>query len=151
MRRLPVAVLLCFALAACSAQETPSPAAPMAPAAVQADFGALRVHYNALPTLAISDAAARRYGIARDAETALVVIALRRVQDGEELPASGQVSAVAADLSGRRQPIVLRDAVTDAYTDYVGTVRISAHDQLNFQVDVRGADGAGTLRFARTF
>ncbi|MEB1527769.1 DUF4426 domain-containing protein [Xanthomonas sp. WHRI 7945] len=151
MRCLPAALLLCLALAACSAQETPRPAAPMAPAPAQADFGALRVHYNALPTLAMSETVARRYGIERDADTALVMIALRRVQGGEELPASGQVSAVATDLSGRRQPIALREAVTDAYTDYVGTVRISEHDQLNFQVDVRGADGAGTVRFARTF
>jgi len=58
---------------------------------------------------------------------------------------------VAADLSGRRQPIALREAVTDAYTDYVGTVRTSEHDQLNFVVEVRSADGAGTVRFSRSF
>lgn len=151
MRRLPAAVLLCLALAACSAQETPRPATLLAATPAQADLGALRVHYNALPTLAMSDSVARRYGIARSADTALVMVALRRVQGGEELPASGQVSAVATDLSGRRQPIALREAVTDAYTDYVGTVRISDHDQLNFVVDVRSADGAGTVRFARNF
>ncbi|KTF40718.1 DUF4426 domain-containing protein [Xanthomonas translucens] len=151
MPKLPAAALLCLALAACSAQDAPRPATLVAATPAQADLGTLRVHYNALPTLALSDGVARRYGIARDAETALVVIALRRVQDGEELPASGQVSAVAADLSGRRQPIAMREAVTDAYTDYVGTVRISEHDQLNLQVDVRSADGAGTVRFARTF
>ncbi|UYB53538.1 DUF4426 domain-containing protein [Xanthomonas sp. AM6] len=151
MRRLPVAMLLCLALAACSAQETPRPAAVLAPAPAQADFGALRVHYNALPTLAMSEQVARRYGIERSADTALVMVALRRVQGGEELPASGRVAGSASDLSGRRQDIAFRDAVTDAYTDYVGTVRVSAHDQLNFTVDVRSADGAGAVRFSRTF
>ena len=116
MPRLPAAALLCLALAACSAQDTPRPATLVAATPAQVDLGALR-----------------------------------RVQDGEELPATGQLSAVASDLSGRRQPIALREAVTDAYTDYVGTVRISEHDQLNFQVDVPGADCAGTARLARTF
>ncbi|MFC6839379.1 DUF4426 domain-containing protein [Xanthomonas theicola] len=151
MRRLPAAAMLCIVLAACSAQDAPRRAALVAATPAQADLGALRVHYNALPTLAMSDSVARRYGIARDADTALVVIALRRVQDGEELPAAGQVRAVATDLGGRRQAIAFREAATDAYTDYVGTVRISEHDQLNFEVDVRGADGAGTVRFTRNF
>ncbi|QNH16133.1 hypothetical protein HEP74_01258 [Xanthomonas sp. SS] len=151
MRRLPAIVLLCLALAACSAQDAPRPATLVAATPAQADLGALRVHYNALPTLAMSDSVARRYGIVRAADTALVMIALRRVQSGEELPATGEVRAVAADLSGRRQPIALREAVTDAYTDYVGTVRTSEHDQLNFVVDVRSADGAGTVRFSRSF
>lgn len=150
MRRLPPLVL-CLALAACSAQETPRPAAPLAPAPAQADFGALRVHYNALPTLAMSETVARSYGIERSADTALVMVALRRVQAGDEVPASGRVEASASDLSGRRQTIALRDAVTGDYTDHVGTVRISAHDQLNFELAVRSADGAGTVRFSRTF
>ncbi|WP_369943770.1 DUF4426 domain-containing protein [Xanthomonas medicagonis] len=151
MRHLSAALLSCLTLAACSAQDTPRPATLVAATPAQADLGTLRVRYNALPTLAMSDSVARRYGIRRSADTALVMVALRRVRDGEELPARGQVSGVAADLSGRRQPIVFRDAVTDAYTDYVGTVRISDHDQLSFTVDVRSADGGGKVRFVRHF
>ncbi|XQA73594.1 DUF4426 domain-containing protein [Xanthomonas sacchari] len=150
MRVLPVA-LLCLALAACSDQDTPRPATLLAATPAQADFGTLRVHYNALPTLAMSEDVTRRYGIAREADTALVMIALRTLHGGEEAPAVGTVEAVATDLSGQRQPVALRAVRTDAYTDYVGTVRSSTHDQLRFVVQVRSADGSGTVRFTRNF
>ena len=102
-RSLPL--LLTLLLTACSAGEKPLNAEFVPPAESSIDFGDLRVHYNALPTLSLNDVVAREYGVARDAGSAMVVIALRRVANGEELGAEGAVSAEAYDLQGKRQHI----------------------------------------------
>lgn len=143
--------MACLLLAACSAGETPRQVQPVAPAEAMQDFGALRVRYNALPTLALHPTAAQAYGIERGAGRALVIVALRRVAGDEELPMQGDVSGSASDLSGRRQPIAFRAVRTGEYVDQIGVVDIGAHDTLRVELDIRSAAGGGTLRFERTF
>ncbi|SEL66086.1 protein of unknown function [Pseudoxanthomonas sp. GM95] len=140
-----------MALAGCSAGETPRKVEAIAPQDSAQQFGDLRVRYNALPSLSMPAAATQAYGIERGAGKALVVIALRRVQGQDELPAHGEVSGTATDLSGRRQPIAFRTVRTGEYEDHIGVVDISTHDTLRFVLEVRSEEGGGTLRFERTF
>ena len=54
------------------------------------------------PTLSLSEAVASEHGVTRDAESAMLVVALREKVGNEEIPASGKVTAQAYDLQGNR-------------------------------------------------
>lgn len=143
--------LLLVILAACSGAETPHAATPIQPQPAHTDFGALRVHYNLLPTLAMNDAVARSYQVEREADRALLVVALRRLVDGEEVPADGNVIAIATDLSGKQQQVTLRAVHTGAYTDLIGLLDAHPRDQLRINLDVSADAGRGSVRFERNF
>ncbi len=150
MKRIPLLILSLF-LAACSAGEKPRAAefVPLADSSI--DFGDLRVHYNALPTLSLNEAVAREYAVTQDAGSAMVVIALRRVANGEELSAEGEVSAEAYDLQGKRQHIDFSTVKTGEYTDHIGTFAINARDSYRFEVKVKAAGRSQVLKFQRNF
>lgn len=149
----PLLLSACLALllAACSAGESPRQAEFVPPAPAQQDFGDLRVHFNALPTLSLSEAVAREYGVKREAGTALVVIALRRLAGSEESALEGSVEATARDLSGSRQAIAFHAARTGDYVDYIGTLRVGERDSYRFDVSVRVDGRTETLQFQRNF
>ena len=153
MPRFPLLLLSAalLSLGACSGSQAPRVATPSPGHPSQADFGALRVYYNLLPTLAMNDSVARSYGVQRSANQALLVIALRQRQGDEERPVEGTVTATATDLSGRRQQVALRTVQTGAYTDHVGSVQISEHDTLRLVLQVAAANDGGTLHFERSF
>ena len=94
MKRI-LLLLAVAVLSACSGGEAPRAAEFVQATPAEADFGDLRVRYNALPTLALSEAVAKEYGVQRDAGTALVLVALRTVAGGEEVDADGEVSVTA--------------------------------------------------------
>ena len=142
---------LLLTLAACSAQQAPQAAVIQQSQPSHADLGNLRVHYNLLPTLAMNDAVARSYQVQREANRALLVIALRQLAQGEELPADGKVQATATDLSGKRQQIDLRAVRTGPYTDLIGVLDAHPRDQLRVDLQVSADAGAGNVRFERNF
>lgn len=114
--------------------------------------GALRAHYNLLPTLALGEAVAREYGVERRDDTALLVVALRRAgNDGEEAVAEGDVTAVVTDLSGRRQAVSLRQVATGDYIDHVGIVKTGPHDSLRVQVTAEVDGRRQPFEFQRNF
>ena len=138
-------------LAACSAAENPRAAEFVPPAVSSADFGDLRVHYNALPTLSLNDAVAREYGVDKDAGSAMLVIALRRVENGEEVAAEGEVSAEASDLQGARQHIEFSAVKTGEYTDHIGVFAIHARDSYRFEVTIKSDGRTEKVKFQRNF
>ena len=140
-----------LALAGCSGGEAPRAAEFVQATPAEADFGDLRVRYNALPTLALSEAVAREYGVPRDAGTALVLVALRTVAGGEEVDADGEVSVTAHDLSGARQAITLRKIDAGGYSDHIGTARISPRNSYRFEVVVTAGGRSETVKFQRNF
>lgn len=150
MKRISL-LILPLLLAACSAGEKPRAAEFVPPAESTADFGDLRVHYNALPTLSLNDAVAREYGVAKDVKSAMVVIALRRVVNGEETGAEGRVSADAYDLQGQRQRIDFSTVKTGEYTDHIGTFTLHARDSYRFEVKVEAAGRREVVKFQRNF
>lgn len=142
---------LLLTLAACSAEPSPRAAVIQQAQPSHTDLGKLRVHYNLLPTLAMNDAVARSYQVQREADRALLVVALRQLAQGEELPADGKVQAVATDLSGKRQQIELRAVRTDEYTDLIGVLDAHPRDQLRIDLQITADAGAGNVRFERNF
>ena len=101
--------------------------------------------------LALSEPVARQYGVPRDAGTALVLVALREIKDGEEADADGDVTASAHDLSGTRQAITLRKVDAGGYIDHIGTARISPHNSYRFEVVVTAGQRTETVTFQRSF
>ena len=146
--------LLCLSillLTACSAAETPRAAEFVPPVVSSADFGDLRVHYNALPTLSLNDAVAREYGVTKDAGSAMLVVAVRRLQNDEETNAEAQVSAEAFDLQGARQHIGFSAVKTGQYTDHIGVFAIHARDSYRFEVTVKADGRTEKVKFQRNF
>ena len=144
-------LLLPLLLVACSGNEAPRAAEFVPPTPAESDFGTLRVRYNAIPTLSLSAEVARQYGVERDAGTALVLVALRQVENGEERDADGTLKASALDLSGTRQAIGLRSVDTGDYTDHIGTARISPRNTYRFEVVVTSGGRTETVKFQRNF
>jgi hypothetical protein len=146
------ALVLALCLSACGSP-APEPArfVPPPPSATDLE-GPLRARYNLLPTLALGEAVAREYGVTRSADSALLVVALRRpTADGDETAASGEVSAEVVDLAGRRQTVALRQVATGEYVDHVGTVRIGPHDTLRVEVGVVADGRRQEFDFQRSF
>lgn len=150
-RKAVFLLLSAWSLAACSNSEAPRAAnfVPAAPA--HSDFGDLRVRYNALPTMSLSEEMAKQYGVERDTGTALVVIALRQLKNGEEVDADGEVTGQVSDISGARQPIALRTIDTGDYTDHIGTVRVSQRNTYRFDITVAKGGRKDILQFQRSF
>ncbi len=146
-----VLLLTTLLLAACTAGEKPRAADVVAPSPAHQDFGDLRVRFNAIPTLSMSEAVAREYGVERDADKALVTIALRKMAGSEELAAEGEVKAAAVDLQGMRQAITFVPVRTGGYTDYIGTFRVAERDSYRFEVSVASGERSGTVKFQRNF
>lgn len=144
-------LLLAVLLASCAAGEKPRAADIVAPSPAYQDFGDLRVHFNAMPTLAVSEPVAREYGIERDAGKAMVTLALRRLDKGEEFAAEGEVQGVALDLQGLRQPIAFTAVRTGEYTDYIGTFRTVERDTYRFDIMVESGERGGNVKFQRNF
>lgn len=145
------AIALLGLLSACSGGEAPRTAEFVQASPAEADFGTLRVRYNALPTLALSAPVAKQYGVPRDAGTALVLVALREIKGGEEVDAEGDVDVSAHDLSGARQTLTLRKVDAGGYTDHIGTARISPRNSYRFEVVVTAGGRTETVKFQRNF
>jgi hypothetical protein len=150
MKRIPL-LIVTLLLTACSAGEKPRMAEFVPPADSSTDFGDLRVHYNALPTLSLNEAVAREYGVSRNAGSGMVVIALRRIADSQETGAEGKVSAEAYDLQGKRQHIDFSAVRTGDYTDHIGTFAISERDSYRFEVKIESGGRKETVKFQRNF
>lgn len=142
---------LMLMLAACGGGEPPRAADLVAPAQASTDFGDLRVHYNALPTMSLSEPVARKYGVTRDPGTAMVFVGLRRVVGSEEVDAAGDVAGRVFDLQGKRQPIVFSAVDVGEYTDHIGIVEVGARDTYRFELGVKSDGRTHIVKFQRNF
>lgn len=151
LRAACVAAVLCGWLAGCGGEPPPaSPAAAQPPAELR--VGDFTVRATTLPTVQLNDAMARTYGVARDEDTVLLVVGMRRGPQSSERSVPGAVVATASDLLGKRQRVVLRAVDTGGYVDHVGEFSVSMPDTLHFKVEARPQDeSAATLEFNRDF
>jgi len=154
MRRLVLVMLLGAGVAtsACSGGgSAPRPAQP-APEPAGLTEGDLRIRASAVPTMQLPESVAREYGIARGAHRVLLLVALRRGNDGDERTVAGSVRAQAIDLQGRTQPIVLRELRTGDLVDHVGVLDVSPPETVRFRIEASPANEAvRTLEFVREF
>ncbi|KRG70220.1 hypothetical protein ABB29_08140 [Pseudoxanthomonas dokdonensis] len=148
---LTAGLLTAGLLTACSGEQAATPAQYLPPAEAQSRFGDIIVRYNALPTLSLAEATAADSGLPRDADTAMVIVAVRRQTGSEELPQAASVTGVASDLSGKRQPIAFRDIAVAGYQDHVGQVTVSRNDHLRFELQVTVEGKTHRVQFDRGF
>ena len=144
-------VLATLLLAACSAGEAPHVATPTATEPAYTDFGNLRVRYSALPAASLNPQTASRYGVIRDDRRALLMVSLRELRDGEELPADGKASAVAIDLQGERIPVALEPVRSGEYVDHIGSFAISPRNHYRIEADIEAQGRRETITFQRDF
>lgn len=148
-------------LAACGAQP-PARTAENSSSPQQATtrVGDVTMRASVMQTSALEPDVASRYGISRDDNTVMLLVAVRKGADAEDIALPAHVTATVTDLRGQRQAIVLRELRThdpgsspgQALLDYVGTVQTTLPDTLRFDVKIVREGGAtSTLQFIREF
>ncbi|MHC9084977.1 DUF4426 domain-containing protein [Luteimonas sp. RIT-PG2_3] len=103
-----------------------------------------------VPTMALSESMAKPYGIARDDNTVLLLVGVRRGSADAEVAIPATLGVRVRDLRGVQRDVVLREIRNAEFIDYAGSVKVQAPDTLTFEIQA-SADGmpATTLRFSR--
>lgn len=160
--RLTAALALActLALAGCG-EGAPKPARIIeTPQEAVSRSGDVTVRANVVRTDLLNEAMARGYGIAREEDTVLLMVSVRRGPDGQDVAIPAKVEATVTDLQGRRRPLALRELRTDvpgasppqALIDYIGTTGVAAPDTLRFDLAIEREGGArSTMQFTREF
>jgi hypothetical protein len=149
---------LALLLAACG-DDRPTPASPIAdavPAQATARVGDVTVRANVVETATLGAEVARRYGIARDQDTALLVVGVRQGDGPAETALPATVRATVTDLRGNSRPVELRELRSGdgdgALVDYAGTVTFSPPETLRFEIEADwGATRRASLQLQRDF
>ncbi len=150
-------------LAGCGGTPTSTP--PIAPAAngqseAVARVGDVTIRASVVQTSTLNETVARDYGITRDDNTILLLVAVRQGPEASETALPARIAATVTDLSGRTQSIVMRELRTSdpgaasgqMLLDYIGTVETSLPDTLRFDLSIVRAGGArSTMQFNREF
>ena len=150
--RLPI-VLTLLLLAACGG-DPPARTAENSPAPQEAisRVGDVTMRATVMQTSTLGASVASQYGISRDDNTVMLLVAVRKGTDAAETALPAQVTATVTDLRGQRQDIVLRELRAGELLDYVGTVQTTLPETLRFDVKiVREGGAASTMQFSREF
>ncbi|MGH8078036.1 MAG: DUF4426 domain-containing protein [Lysobacter sp.] len=151
--RMLAVLAMSLLLAACGA-EPPARTAENSPVPQEAiaRVGDVTMRANVMQTSTLGPGVASQYGISRDDNTVMLLVAVRQGVDAEEVALPAQVTATATDLRGQRQTIVLRELRAGALLDYVGTVQTTLPETLRFDVKIVRAGGAtSSMQFTREF
>ena len=101
------------------------------------DFGDVTVNYSAIATDRLLPEMAKRYGIVRSRERALVNIAVQRKgADGNTVPVPATISGFGVSLGGQRVDIAFREIVENDTISYIGEIPVSAPDTYRFTVSI---------------
>lgn len=152
--RLVLSAVLAGALtAACGGSPPPPPAANTSAAqSATVRTGNVTIRASAVPTSTLAESVASEYGIPRDADTALLLVALRQGDDSGEVSVPARIRATVTDLSGQRQDLPMRELRSGELLDYIGTVDVSAPDTLRFDLHiVREGGEVSNMQFTREF
>lgn len=151
--RRAVVVALTLMLLACGGNNAP---ASSEASATQGDailrVGDISVRASPIQTSLLDAAITRQYGITRDDNTILLLVAVRQGPEDNERSLPAIVTASATDLRGNKQVIAMRAVRTGELLDYIGTVETSLPETLRFDVKaVRDGRAVATLQFNREF
>jgi hypothetical protein len=155
--RLPSSLLTALSssllLVACGG-EPPARTAEQSPAPQEAieRVGDVSMRASVMQTADLGPDIARQYGISRNDNTVMLLVAVRKGSDAAEIALPAQVTATATDLRGQRQTIVMRELRAGDLLDYVGTAKVTLPDNLRFDGRiVREGGASSTLQFTREF
>jgi len=160
---LALSLIVTLALAACGGSAPPTPPSPPSPPSgasasqeAVSRIGDVTIRASAIPTSTLSEQVARQYGIARDNNTVMLLIGVRRGDSAQETALPAQIIATATDLRGRKHMLDMRElrsgSGASALLDYVGTVEVSPPDTLRFDVQIVREGGATSqMQFSRDF
>jgi hypothetical protein len=111
-------------------------------------FGDYEVHYSTLNTNMLAPDIASAYGIQRSGTQAILNITVLHKESGDAVRAN--VKAEAANLTGQRRDIELREIQDQGAIYYIGQFRIHNEESLNFDVSIRPEGREGNT-FSLTF
>lgn len=149
---LPLA--LTATLAACGGADTPTPVQPIGNAQQEASItvGDTTVRANVLDTATLNAQVAQSYGITRDANRLLLLVATRRGPEGADSSPPATVAATVSRLAGTPEPLALREQRVGDLVDHVATIDIRPPETLTFDLVVTPEGGGPmNLRFVREF
>lgn len=134
------------------------PSAPV-PAATLADsqdttvqIGDITARATVMRTSMLGTEVAGKYGIKRAENQLMLLVGLRRGDEGAEVSVPATIVATASDLRGGRSTIELRELHSGDLLDYVGTVPVTLPDTLKFELDITLDDGSRTtMQLTRDF
>ena len=152
--RFALPLALTGALAACGGNEAPKPVQPIGDAPQEATItvGDTTVRANVLRTATLNEQVAQSYGITRDENRLLVLIAARRGPEGADSSPPATVTATVSRLTGTPEPLSLREQRVGDLVDHVATFDIRPPETLTFDVVVTPEGGSAiNLRFVREF
>lgn len=111
------------------------------------------VHFNALPTTALSPEVARGYGIARSGTRGFLNVAVLRDAAGGGTAVPARIAASTRALTGQTTAIDLRELRDQDAIYYIGEFRIRGEELLRFELEVlpEGAARAIPVRFEHRF
>lgn len=140
-------------IAACGGTSAPaSPEASSAQGDAIARVGDVSVRASPVQTSMLEPAIAQQYGITRDDNTILLLVAVRHGPELNERSLPAIITASATDLRGNKQGIAMREVRTGELLDYIGTVQTALPETLRFDVKaVRDGKAVATLQFNREF
>ena len=161
-RRLPAArrprqiltLALAVTLAACGGDNAPTPAAPVAEASQEAvaTAGDTTVRANVLRTSTLNAEVARSYGITRDNNHVLLLVAVRKGPLGPDISPKATIEASVTRLGGAPDPLALREQAVGDLVDHVATLAIKPPETLTFDLTVTTEGGSAMqMRFVRDF
>jgi hypothetical protein len=156
--RIPVSIAslaFALALAGCGNHASSSTATAAATAGTVANgatatSNGITLRASVVETADLQESVARGYGIAREPNQALLLLAVRNAQGDNATPVSLQ--ATVSDLKGGTRPLPLREIRAGDFVDRIGLVPVSAPDTLTFEVRAQLAPGSSsTVRLNRDF
>ena len=151
---LSSALALGAALSACGGDDAPTPVQPIGDAQEEASItvGDTTVRANVLNTATLNEQVAQSYGITRDENRLLVLVATRRGPEGADSSPPTTVAATVSRLAGTPEPLALREQRVGDLVDHVATIDIRPPETLTFDIVVTPEGGSAiNLRFVREF
>lgn len=151
LRHLFAALVLAM-LAGCGGDAPKAARQIETPQEAISQVGDVTIRANLVPTANLAEPMAKQYGIARDEDTVLLLVSVRRGPEGADTAIPASIEGSVANLHGQRSDLTLREIRSGDYVDYVATTEVSAPDTLTFDLKVVREGGAtSNMRFSRDF
>ncbi|MDZ7811139.1 MAG: DUF4426 domain-containing protein [Arhodomonas sp.] len=100
-------------------------------------FGAVEIHYNAVPTATLQPEVARAYDVVRSRNRALVTVSVLR----EGRPVAAEVTARAENEAGQAERLRLREVREEGAVYYIADARVRPPETLDIELRIRPRDG----------